>query len=150
MTPRPYQPGCPKSFEQWQKSEGNRIKALTIRKDKSSQGPLQDHIRPFGSSSYAANMTLAAIDYEVQRQVESARCFSMEQEIKQRVQRELQRASCYAAKSNPYPLLEWDEDHVSGEVFQHQPYAFKPSQMKPPSDEVRFQSPILLQCILIP
>ena len=28
------------SFEQWQKSEGNRIKALTIRKDKSYQGPL--------------------------------------------------------------------------------------------------------------
>ena len=73
-------------------------------------------------------MTLAAIDYEVQRQVESARCFSMEQEIKQQVQRELQRASCYAAKSNPYPLLEWDEDHVSGEVFQHQPYAFKPPE----------------------
>jgi len=48
----------------------------------------------------------------------------MEQEIKQQVQRELQRASCYAAKSNPHPLLEWDEDHVSGEVFQHQPYAF--------------------------
>ena len=83
MTPRLYQPGCPMSSEQWQKSEGNRIKTLTIRKDKSSQGPLQDHIRPFGSSSYAANMTLAAIDYEVQRQVESARCFSMEQEIMQ-------------------------------------------------------------------
>ena len=40
LTPRPYQPGCPMSFEQWQKSEGNRIKALTIRKDKSYQDPL--------------------------------------------------------------------------------------------------------------
>ena len=112
------------TFEQWQKSEGNRIKALTIRKGKSSEGPFQHHIQPFGSSSYAAIMDLAVIDYEVQRQIESARCCSVEQEIKHQVQQELQRASCYAANLNPCPETksECGEDHVPGKVFQHQHY----------------------------
>ena len=51
-TPRPYRPGCAMTLEQWQKSETNRIRALTIKKAK--QGAFQDPARPFGSSAFSA------------------------------------------------------------------------------------------------
>ena len=191
-TPRPYRPGCAMTLEQWQKSESNRIRALTIKKAQVSQfqdpsrsssalpsssyasrGAFQDPARPFGlsalpfgssfaananvpfgsaspplgsSSSYAANMTSATIDYEVKRQVELAR--SMEQEINRRVEQELQRVPCYAAKSNPPPPIEseYDEDHHS-EVFQHTASAFN-NQLKQPSNKVRYH--ICKKYILIP
>jgi hypothetical protein len=69
----------------------------------------------------------------------------MEQEVKCQVQQELQRASCYAAMLNPLPPNESDSDedvtaglqgdaaddiHVSGGVFQRQPYTFN-NQLKP-------------------
>lgn len=74
-------------------------------------------------------MTSATIDYEVKRQVELAR--SMEQEINRRVEQELQRVPCYAAKSNPPPPVEseYDEDHTAS--------AFN-NQLKQPSNKVRY------------
>ena len=68
------------------------MKALSIRKNK-----CEDQVRPAFGSSYAANMTSAAIDHEVQRLLESVRHSSVEQEIKRRVQHEMQMASFYAA-----------------------------------------------------
>jgi len=202
------------TLEQWQKSETNRIRALTIKKAKqgafqdparpfgssafsafglssyaASQGAFQDPARPFGSSafsafgsssyaanakvsqgafqdtaqpfgssalplgsssSYAANMTSATIDYEVKRQVEMAR--SMEQEINRRVEQELQRVSCYAAKSNPPPPpveSECDKDDRSeDEVFQHQPAASAfNNQLKQTSNKVHYH---ICKYILIP
>ena len=83
-TPRPYRPGCAMTLEQWQKSESNRIRALTIKKAKVSQfqdpsrsssalpsssyasrGAFQDPARPFGlsalpfGSSFAANANVS-------------------------------------------------------------------------------------------
>ena len=67
-TPCPYCPGCAMTLEQWQKSESNRISALTIKKAKVSQGAFQDPARQFGSSalpfessSYAANTRVSVI-----------------------------------------------------------------------------------------
>ena len=171
MTPRPYHPGCSMTFDQWQKSESNRIRALTIKKGreslggfqtpagpfglskqgKESLGRFQDPVQPFGlfgSSSYAASMTSATIEYEVKRQVELAR--HMDQEINRRVEQELQRVpSVAAAKSNPFPsmeLLESDEDDPSeDDVFEHLPTstsAFNDlSQLKQPSSKVRESLP---------
>ena len=117
ITPRPYQPGCNMSFERWQRSEDNRIKALSIRKSK-----CLDQVCPAFGSSYAANISSAAIDHEVQRQLELARRSAMEQEIKHRVQHEMQMASFYAAMPYHSPADEcekkdeiiWDDIHVSG------------------------------------
>ena len=67
------------------------MKALSIRKNE-----CEDQVRPAFGSSYAANMTSAAIDHEVQRQLELVRRSSVEQEIKRRVQHEMQMASFYA------------------------------------------------------
>ena len=71
-------------------------------------------------------MSSAAIDHEVQRQLELARRSSVEQEIKRRVQHEMQMASFYAAMPNHSPADEcekkdeiiWDDIHVSGGGFQ--------------------------------
>jgi hypothetical protein len=95
-------------------------------------------------------MTSATIDYEVKRQVEMAR--SMEQEINRRVEQELQRVSCYAAKSNPPPPpveSECDKDDRSeDEVFQHQPAASAfNNQLKQTSNKVRYH---ICKYILIP
>ena len=94
-------------------------------------------------------MTSATIDYEVKRQVEMAR--SMEQEINRRVEQELQRVPCYAAKSNPPPPhnSECDEDDCSeDEVFQHQPAASAfNNQLKQTSNKVRYH---ICKYILIP
>ena len=163
MTPRPYHPGCSMTFDQWQKSESNRIRALTIKKGRESLGGFQDPAGPFGlskkgreslgrfqdparpfglfgSSSYAASMTSATIEYEVKRQVEL--------EINRRVEQELQRVpSVAAAKSFPsMELLESDEDDPSeDDVFEHQPTstsAFNDlSQLKQPSSKVRNHFP---------
>jgi hypothetical protein len=109
------------SFEQWQRSEDNRVKALSIRKSK-----CEDQVCSAFGSSYAANMSSAAFDHEVQRQVELKRRAFMEQEIKHRVQHEMQMASFYATM--PYHSLglglgEKRDDvsnhiHVSGGGFQ--------------------------------
>ena len=121
ITPRLYQPGCNISFEQWQRSGDNWMKALSIQKSK-----FEDQVRPAFGSSYAANMTSAAIDHEVQRLLESVRHSSVEQEIKRRVQHEMQMASFYATMpfhSHPNECerrdeIIWDDIHVSGGGFQ--------------------------------
>ncbi len=38
ITPRPFHPGCSMTLEQWQKSESNRIRALTVRKGNGTLG----------------------------------------------------------------------------------------------------------------
>ena len=104
ITPHPYHPdpGCSMTLEQLQKSKGNCIRALTIKKGTGCQGAFQDPAQPFElsslSSPYAANMTSATVDYKVKRQVELAR--RMELEINRPVKQELQRVPSYAAKSN--------------------------------------------------
>ena len=163
MTPCPYHPKCSMTLEQWQKSESNRVRALTIKKGKGSLGAFQDPAGPFGSlsslpfgssSRYAASMTSATIDFEVKCQVELARC--MDQEINPRVEQELQRVPCYAAKSKPYPTIESerDKDNCSeDEVFQHQPtYASAFNnlpQLKEPSNKVCYHFPILFCCLIV-
>ena len=137
-------------------SESNCIRALTVRRGNGSLGSFQDPSSSrlsFGSSSYAASMTSATIDYEVKCQVELVR--RMEQEIHHRVEQELQRVPCYAAKkSNPSPPIEsdWDEDdHSEDEVFQHHPSYTSEfnnlSQLKHPSNKVYYHSPIYFDSI---
>jgi hypothetical protein len=93
-------------------------------------------------------MTSATID-EVKRQVELVR--RMEQEINRRVEHELQRVPCYAAKSNPPPPAdsECDEDDCSeDEVFQHQSAASTfNNQLKQTFKKVRYH---ICKYILIP
>ena len=97
------------------------MKALSIQKSK-----FEDQVRPAFGSSYATNMSSDAIDHEVQRQLELVRRSSVEQEIKRRVQHEMQMASFYAAMpfhSHPNECerrdeIIWDDIHVSGGGFQ--------------------------------
>ena len=125
ITPRPYQPGCNISFEQWQRSEDNRMKALSIQKSK-----FEDQVRPAFGSPYATNMSSDAIDHEVQRRLELVRRSSVEQEIKRRVQHEMQMASCHAAMPYHSPANECEKrDELFGMISMFLVVVFSAQQV---------------------